>query len=163
MERFRLLVEDHTHLTRAIYPSRNQTSGTLLFRVKQSRVYGREYFIPIAVPVAIVVANQILLPSCTICTQLQRLIDRAQEVVSVIGRDVDKGSDVFLDLCRRKSTHEVEHVIEEIAHGRCNGLVEVVTAKGRKGLSYWLQDHRLLDKDKLRSDTTPNIKLTIAS
>jgi len=70
----------------------------------------------IAISITIVIAKKVITLLLLIVSDLERLINSAEEVLNEVGNQIDQASKVVLKLCRRKTTHKIKCTIELICH-----------------------------------------------
>lgn len=77
-------------------------------RINQERIG----IVPVGVTIAVVIAQQIVLLADSVVGNLQRLIDGREEALGQVRDQVDKTSQVVLNVCRRQAAHEVKRAVK---------------------------------------------------
>lgn len=67
---------------------------------------------PVAVAVAVVVAEEVLATRLLVLRNLERLVDGAEQLLAQVRREVDELAEMLLAVLRRKPSHQVQRAVQ---------------------------------------------------
>ena len=105
----------HEHAeSRVIWRQRVSSQSAYATRIAEE--LDKDKHAPIAFPIPVIVACQVLFARRAIRHHLQWLVDAAQKVVRVVRAHRHERCDVLLHMRGRETSHEVKHRVYKVAH-----------------------------------------------